>query len=262
MLTDSHCHLADEAFADDRDDVLRSAAASGVRRIVVIASDAEDALDIHAWLGAPGVEHHGVRLWSTAGVHPHYAERATPEALDRIETLLSSGPAVATGECGLDFHYDNAARDAQFAAFRAQCEIAERTGRPLVVHSRSADAEMRRVIEGLPDGVLGVLHCFTGGRELMDAALRRGWYVSLSGIVTFRRFADHELVRAIPEDRILIETDAPYLAPVPHRGRRNEPAFVARTCAAVAEMRGVEAEALAETTGRNAATLFDLSGED
>lgn len=261
MLTDSHCHLADSAFAEDRDEVLRRAAEAGVRRAVVIASDADDAEEIHAWLGAPGSRHHGVALWGTAGVHPHYAERATPEALVRVEALLADGPAVATGECGLDFHYDNAPRDVQLAAFAAQCEIADRTARPLVVHSRSADTEMRRVIEGLPDGVLGVLHCFTGGRELMEAALRRGWYVSLSGIVTFKRFDEHDLVRAIPDDRLLIETDAPYLAPVPHRGRRNEPGYVADTCAVVAGIRGVDPEALAETTGRNATALFGFAVE-
>jgi len=258
MLTDSHCHLGSDAFDEDRDAALTRAAEAGVRRAVVIASDARDAAGIRDWVGDGGEDHGGVRLWSTAGVHPHHAERATPDALDAVESLIADGPAVAVGECGLDFHYDNAPRGVQFDAFRAQCEIADRTGRPLVVHSRSADSETREVLAELPDGVLGVLHCFTAGEALMRDALALGWYVSFSGIVTFKRYEDHELVRAVPEDRLLIETDSPYLAPMPHRGRRNEPAFVVRTCEVVAEMRGVTAERVAHVTTRNASRLFSL----
>jgi len=258
MLTDSHCHLSADAFADDRDAVLGRAADAGVGRAVVIASDADDAREIHEWIGSPGASLGGVSLWGTAGVHPHHADLATPEALHAVEALCREGPAVAVGECGLDFHYDNAPRDVQFEALSAQCEIADRTGLPLVIHSRTADAEMAETIAGLPDGVLGVLHCFTGGADLMHTALRRGWYVSFSGIVTFNRFDEVDLVRAVPEDRILLETDSPYLAPVPKRGKRNEPAFVAHTCEVVARMRGVSAEMLARTTTRNAATLFGL----
>jgi len=257
MITDSHCHLSADAFAEDRDEVLERTAAAGVTRAVVIASDAEDARSIHGWIGTPGATHGGVRLWGTAGVHPHHAEKATPEALAIVEELCS-GDAVAVGECGLDFHYDNAPRQVQFDALEAQVGIAERTGKPLVIHSRSADTEMREVLRGLPDGVLGVLHCFTGGEALMQDALDRGWYVSFSGIVTFRRFDGAGLVRSVPDDRILIETDSPYLAPTPHRGKRNEPAFLARTCEVVAEMRGVTPAQLAETTSHNAARLFGL----
>jgi TatD DNase family protein len=259
MLTDSHCHLGAGAFDDDREEVLVRAAAGGVRRAVVIASDADEAADIVAWAGAGGEDHHGVCLWSTAGVHPHYAERATPEALAAVEALNATGPSVAVGECGLDFHYDHAPRAVQVDAFRAQCEIADRTGRPLVVHSRSADPDTRDALASLPDGVRGVLHCFTAGEELMREALALGWHVSFSGIVTFARFDRSDIVRAVPDDRLLIETDSPYLAPVPHRGKRNEPAFVARTCAVVAEMRGVSVEQVAELTSRNATELFGIS---
>lgn len=258
MLTDSHCHLGSDAFDEDRDAALTRAAEAGVRRAVVIASDADDAREIRDWVGDGAQDHSGVRLWSTAGVHPHYADRATPDALAAVETMVGDGPAVAVGECGLDFHYDNAPRDVQIDVFRVQCEIADRTGRPLVVHSRSADAETREALAALPDGVLGVLHCFTAGEALMRDALSLGWYISFSGIVTFKRFDDVDLVRAVPEDRLLIETDSPYLAPVPHRGSRNEPAFVARTCEVVAEMRGVAPEHVAQVTTRNAARLFSL----
>jgi len=262
MLTDSHCHLGADAFDEDRDAVLTRAADAGVGRAIVIASDARDAAEIREWVGGGGVDHRGVRLWSTAGVHPHHADRATPDALDSVEDLLRAGGPVALGECGLDFHYDNAPRDVQIDAFRAQCEIADRVGRPLVVHARSADAETRAVLADLPDGVLGVLHCFTAGEELMRDALALGWYVSFSGIVTFKRYEDADLVRAVPEDRLLIETDSPYLAPEPHRGRRNEPAFVARTCEVVSAMRGVDPDRLARVTTRNAARLFSLPDPD
>ncbi len=258
MLTDSHCHLGADAFDGDRDEALARAAAAGVGRAVVIASDADDARGLIDWIGEGGREHRGVALWSTAGVHPHYADRATPDALASVEALNADGASVAVGECGLDFHYDNAPRDVQIEAFRAQCGIADRTGRPLVVHSRSADEETRGALADLADGVRGVLHCFTAGEDLLRDALALGWYVSFSGIVTFARFDRPDIVRAVPDDRLLIETDSPYLAPVPHRGQRNEPAFVAATCAAVAEIRGVSPARVADLTTRNAAALFGL----
>ncbi|MDT8368451.1 MAG: TatD family hydrolase [Longimicrobiales bacterium] len=262
MLTDSHCHLGDEAFSEDRAATLARAAEAGVRRAVVIASDADDAEWIAGYVGSPGSAREGVALWGTAGIHPHHAGEATPEMLARIEALLTSGDAVAVGECGLDFHYDHAPRRTQIDLARAQCEIAERTGRPLVVHTRSAESETRALLAGLPDGVRGVLHCFTGSEDLLREALTRGWYISFSGIVTFRRYTDAGVVRSVPEDRILIETDSPYLAPVPHRGRRNEPAHLVATCEVVAGMREVSFRALAEATTRNAATLFGLDGVD
>lgn len=252
MLFDSHCHLTADAFDDDREGVLERAREAGVLGLVTIASDADDATTALSW--ARGYE----GVWSTAGVHPHAAERATPEALRRIRELLDDPDVVAVGECGLDFHYDNAPREVQFHAFRAQVEMAAETALPLVVHSRDADREMIAELRGEAGAVTGVLHCFTGGDDLLDVAIEAGWYVSFSGIATFKRFAGVEQVGRVPADRLLIETDSPYLAPVPMRGRRNEPALVAHTAAAVAAMRGLEVEELGKLTSDNAARFYGI----
>lgn len=253
MLFDSHCHLTADAFDDDRDAVLERAREAGVTGLVSIASDADDALEALAWSkGRAGV-------WSTAGVHPHAAERATPEALRRIRELLDEPSVVAVGECGLDFHYDNAPREAQFRAFHAQVAMAADTGLPLVVHSRDADDEMRAELRADAGEVTGVLHCFTGGDALLDTAIEAGWYLSFSGIATFKRFDGADQIRRVPADRILIETDAPYLAPVPRRGKRNEPAFVAYTAQVVADIRGLSLSELAALTRANAQRFYGIA---
>lgn len=253
MAFDSHCHLTDEAFATDRVDVVERARRAGVDRMVAIASDAEDAA--RALALARSME----GVWCTAGIHPHEAAGATPEALDRVRALLDEPEVVAVGECGLDFYYDNAPREAQRSAFEAQIELAEETGLPLVVHTREADEDTMALLRTLPGGVRGVLHCFTGGDALLETALASDWYVSFSGLVTFKRFDAEHRVRAVPDDRLLVETDAPYLAPVPHRGRRNEPALVVETIRAVAGMRGVDYEVLASLTARNAERFYGLA---
>lgn len=256
MLFDSHCHLTSDAFDDDREAVLARAREAGVERLVTIASDADDADAALAWARShPGV-------WSTAGVHPHEAVKATPATLERVRALLDDPGVVAVGECGLDFYYDNAPREAQFAAFRAQVALAAESGLPLVVHCRDADADMLAEFDAGAADVTGVLHCFTGGDALLERALDAGWYVSFSGIVTFKRFDGAARVRRVPDDRLLVETDAPYLAPVPLRGRRNEPAFVAHTAAAVAGIRGTTVEALTALTAANAARFYGLGEAD
>jgi TatD DNase family protein len=167
---------------------------------------------------------------------------------------------VAVGECGLDYHYDHSPRDRQRIAFAAQLAVAREHARPVVVHTREAEDDTRAmIVDAGRDGVRGVLHCFTGSHELARVALEVDWYVSFSGIVTFRKWTDDELVRLVPIDRLLVESDAPYLAPVPHRGRRNEPAFVPRTIERVAELRGLSVDALAAATTANARRLFGLA---
>lgn len=253
MIFDSHCHLTADAFDPDRDEVLSRARAAGVQAIVTVAStpvDAEAAL---------ALAERDPDLWCTAGVHPHEAERAGgDEALARVRDLLDHERVVAVGECGLDFHYDHAPRDVQMRVFLDQIELAWQAGRPLVVHSRDADEEMVRVLADLPTGVRGVLHCFTGSDALLEAGLAAGWCISFSGIVTFNRFAGGEQVRAVPDERLLVETDAPYLAPVPHRGRRNEPAYVVETLQALAHMRGAAPDELAALTDANARRFYAL----
>ena len=253
-LFDSHAHLTDESFESELDAVVARAAGVGVETIVCVAShldDARDALEL-----AEGSSH--PRILATAGVHPHHAERWNSDSQGRLEELLSSDTVVAIGETGLDFHYDNAPRDTQIDVFRAQLDIAERLEMPVVVHSRSADEAVIEILRDYRSRVTGVLHCFSGGPELLAVGLDVGWYVSYAGIVTFKNFQDLEGVRAVPADRLLVETDSPYLAPVPKRGRRNEPALVAHVLERVAEIRGEDPEEFAETTFDNACRFYGL----
>lgn len=250
-LFDSHLHLTAARFGPDLDEVVDRARARGVRRMVTVASDPEDAEQAVALAArTPG-------LWATAGLHPHAADRTSASLMGEIERIAEAPEVVAIGETGLDFHYDNAARAAQLDNFEAHLGMAARLGLPIVVHSRSAEAETAERVREYGDGTAGVLHCFTGGDALLRAALDADWYVSFSGLITFVP----ELAgwaRAIPADRLLIETDAPYLAPVPRRGRRNEPAYLTHTCARLAEVRGISFEEAAALTVGNARRFYSL----
>jgi TatD DNase family protein len=201
-------------------------------------------------------------VFATAGVHPHDA--ATFDAtrdIPRLRNLVSKS-TVAIGECGLDYHYDNSPRDAQRAAFSAQIALAGELGKPLVVHTRDAEDDTVAMIrEAKTEGVVGVLHCYTGSHSLAELAIDSGWFVSFSGIVTFRKWTDDALLRLVPADRLLVESDSPYLAPVPFRGKRNEPAWVAHTLSKVASARGEDPHALGQSTARNAERLFGLASE-
>ena len=253
MLFDSHCHLTADAFDEDRDDVIARARQAGLSGMTCIASTPEDA-DAAIALAEAHPD-----IWSTCGVHPHEAAKVS-EGWDReVAARLSHPRVVAVGECGLDFHYDFATRDQQFAVFGRQIELAHDHDLPLIVHCRTADREMLEFFGRMQSGVRGVLHCFSGGPELLEAALSRDWYISFAGVVTFKKFDGSEILRSIPADRLLVETDSPYLAPVPHRGRRNEPAFVARTAEVIAQLRGVTAEVLVRQTGDNARVFYGLS---
>lgn len=247
---DSHCHLTDRRFEGDADAAVERARAAGVEGMVLIASDEDDA-DAALELA----RRHG--LWSTAGVHPHVADRSA-RALGRIRDLLGEERVVAVGETGLDYHYDNAPRRAQRASFERHLDLAAETGKPVVVHSRDADDDTIAMLRAADPSVRGVLHCFAGGRALFDAGVEAGWYVSFSGLITFPSYERAELAAVVPEDRLLIETDAPYLAPVPHRGKRNEPAYVVEVARAVGGVRGDTAEAVGERTTRNARAFYQL----
>lgn len=252
MLFDSHCHLTDTRFEGDRSEVLARAREAGVTRIVTVGSDLEDSRAAAALAaGADGV-------WSTAGVHPHMAGAARAGDLEALAELIQSHPSVvAVGETGLDYHYENSPRDVQRRWFREQLALARTLARPVVVHSREADEDTAAILTDFPD-VTVVLHCFSGGATLLDAALAMGCYVSFSGIVSFKNFHAHDAVRAVPGDRLLLETDAPYLAPVPKRGKRNEPAFVGFVAEAVAAHLGDDPQVVARRTTRNALRFYDF----
>ncbi|HEX6307817.1 MAG TPA: TatD family hydrolase [Longimicrobiales bacterium] len=250
-MFDSHCHLTDPKFDADLAAVLERAWAAGLTGIVTVASDVEDAR------AALRLARSDARIRSTAGIHPHVAGEAGGSDFDEIRHIADLPEVVAIGETGLDFHYDNSPREIQRRAFERQLEIAADCALPVVVHSRSADDDTAALIRNAR--VSGVLHCFAGGRILFDAGLKADWYVSFAGLVTFRNFDGAEFLRATPADRLLLETDSPYLAPVPHRGGRNEPAFVVETCRTAAALRGEDPDALAAVTEANARRFYGLS---
>lgn len=252
MLFDSHCHLTDERLRDEVDAVVGRAREAGVLRMVTIGADPED------MEAAVALASRFDGVWASVGVHPHVADRATAEVFERIAELAGRPEVVALGETGLDYYYDNAPRPAQRQAFLRHLELGAELGLPIVVHTRSADEDAVAILREAGESVRGVLHCFTGGRELLETALEVGWYVSFSGVVTFKNFDGDAMVRTVPADRLLIETDSPYLAPVPMRGRRNEPAFVRHVAEAVARIRGASFEAIAERTTANATRFYGL----
>jgi TatD DNase family protein len=252
---DSHAHLADAAFSGDRDAVISRARDAGAAAIVCIG----ESLDAATFAAEYAAQYPGF-VFSTAGIHPHDAA-AFDEGRDipRLRELLR-GSAVAVGECGLDYHYDNSPRELQRAALAAQISLAAELNKPVVVHTRDAEDDTRSFIrDARSAGVIGVMHCYTGSHALAEVALEAGWYVSFSGIVTFKKWLDDDLLRLVPPDRLLVESDSPYLAPVPFRGKRNEPAWVPHTLSRVASARGDDAVALGRASAANAARLFGLA---
>jgi TatD DNase family protein len=258
-MIDSHCHLAGEEFVADLPAVLDRARAAGLTRALVIVAAEDD--DEWARARALAAAWEGIHL--ATGVHPHQAHRFAADpaaAAGVVAARLDAWPAVrAVAEIGLDYHYDFSPREVQIAVFRAQLALAQARGLPVALHTREAEEDTLRLLaEAQAVAPLrGVFHCFTGDAAAAARALAPGFSLSIPGIVTFPRAVElRDAVRDIPLDRLLVETDAPYLAPVPHRGRRNEPAFVAGTVAAVAQARGVSAAALAAATAANYTRLF------
>jgi len=252
-LVDSHCHIDMPQFDADRDAVVARARAAGLVEMLVVGGIDEGAghrraLDVAERYGLP----------ATAGVHPHEARIADERVYDELRGLAREGRIVAIGEIGLDFHYDHSPRDAQREAFRLQIRLARDVGLPIVVHTREADDETADILE--QEGARetgGVVHCFTGGLELARRALDLGFLISFSGIVAFPRAeVVQQVAREVPPDRLLVETDAPYLAPPPHRGKRNEPAFVVEVARRVAALRETTPEAVFDLSRRNYARLF------
>ncbi len=257
-MIDSHCHIAGPEFASDLDQVIGRARAAGVgRALVILAADDEPELR-----QAEEVRSRWADVRFAIGVHPHAAGTFSSEpaaAARQVEQAIDVQPlARAVGEIGLDYHYDFAPRDVQQQVFREQIRLAHRLSRPIVIHTREAEDDTFRILEEeRAQNVGGVLHCFTGDREMARRALDIGFHLSLAGIVTFPRALElKEVARTVPLDRLLIETDSPFLAPVPHRGKRNEPAYVSRVAEMIAELRGVSVGTITEATGANFTRLF------
>jgi len=246
-LVDSHCHLDDEQFEADRAQVIERALDAGVERMVAIGTGTGPP-DLEAGLRLARQHHF---IYATVGVHPHDAAKATAETLIAMEALATDGKVLAMGEIGLDYHYDFSPRDVQREVFAAQLELARRAGKPIVIHTREAwDDTLRLLREHWHGG--GIMHCFSGGAAEARQALDLGFHLSFGGVLTFPKAdAVREAARLAPEDRLLVETDAPYLAPVPRRGKRNEPAFLVETVRRLAEVRGEAPEHIAAVTTRN-----------
>jgi TatD DNase family protein len=250
MLVDSHCHLDFPDFVPEREAVIERARAAGIGTMVTICTRLDEFPTVRAIADAHD------DIWCSVGVHPHEAADHATTTADELATLAAHPRVIGIGETGLDFHYDHSPRDAQERIFRAHIAAARASGSPLIVHAREADAEIARILKE-EGATAGVLHCFSSGRALAEAALDLGFYISVSGIVTFKNADElRGIVRDVPLDRLLVETDAPYLAPVPYRGKRNEPAFVAATATAVAAVKGVAPEMLAAATTDNFFRLF------
>ncbi|MEL6179523.1 MAG: TatD family hydrolase [Myxococcota bacterium] len=257
-LFDTHAHLDAARLASDLDAVLERARDAGVAQIVTIGASrgmdsnrrALELAQTHDW------------IWATVGIHPHEADLATDEVIAQIEAMATDhGRVVAIGETGLDYHYDRSPREVQRSVFRRFVQMARALERPVVIHTREAEEDTVAILkEEGADQCGGVLHCFSGTRWLAEQALELGFYISFSGIVTFRSAREvQEVAQMVPDDRILVETDCPYLAPTPRRGKRNEPAYVAHTLRHVAQLRDVPAEALALQTTANAQAFYGLA---
>jgi TatD DNase family protein len=248
MLVDTHCHLGDVAYAADRDEVAARAWAAGVSHVVVIGESPASADAALALAADP-------RCSATAGVHPHIASEWTRASASWLSERLADARVVAAGEMGLDYHYEHSPRALQQQAFDEQLALAASAGKPAVIHAREADDDVAALLRAHPQTVC-ILHSFSSGMGLCRAGIALGHYVSFSGMITFRSWQLDDAIRETPRDRLLIETDGPYLAPVPHRGTRNEPAFVARVADRLGAVLGVSGAEAAALTAENARRVF------
>jgi TatD DNase family protein len=252
-LIDSHCHLNYEGLVERQAEVLENARARGVAGFLNISTRQRE------WGEIVGLAEREPDVWASVGVHPHEADTHPDLGAAALVEAADHPRVIAIGECGLDYYYDKSDRAAQRERFEAHIEAARQTGLPLVVHTREAESDTAEILGAAvkQGGVTGVLHCFTGSAELARKGLELGFLISLSGIVTFKNAADlQQIAKWLPADQMLVETDSPFLAPVPHRGQKCEPAFVADTASFVAGLRGEEPEQLAEATTTNFFRLF------
>ncbi len=253
MLVDSHCHLNYKGLVEDQDAVIARARAAGVGTMLNISTRQRE------WDAIIATAERDPDIWATVGIHPHEADEHADIDADRLIAAAAHRKVVGIGESGLDYYYDHSDRARQRASFRSHIAAARATGLPLIVHTRDAEDDTAEILtDEMGKGAFtGVIHCFTASADFARKALALGLYISISGIVTFKNARDLQaIVTDLPDDRLLIETDAPFLAPVPHRGRTCEPAFVADTAAFVAKLRGTGVQAVAARTSANFFALF------
>ena len=254
MLVDSHCHLDFDVFDEDRAETIRRAKDAGIGTLVTICTR------VTRFENILSIAESDPDIWCSVGIHPHQAEEEPRVSVEDLVSRAQSPKVIGIGETGLDYYYDNSPRDVQKESFRTHIAAARETGLPLIVHTRDADADMADILEDeMGKGAFpGVLHCFSSGADLARRALDIGFYISLSGIVTFKNAQDlRDIVEEVPLDRILVETDSPFLAPIPNRGKRNEPSFVVHTAARVAEIKNVNSGEISEASTDNFFRLFN-----
>lgn len=256
MLVDSHCHLDFEQFRDDLDEVVARAGRAGVGALVTICTRLTELDRVLA------IAERWPNVWCAAGIHPHHVAEQGAPSIERLVEIAAHPKVIGLGETGLDYFYDHSPRASQRQSFIAHIEAARRTGLPFIVHTREADADTAAILrEHCADGTAaGVMHCFSSGRQLAETAVSLGLHISVAGMVTFRKSDDLRttIAEAVPAERLLVETDAPFLAPVPMRGRRNEPAYVVHTAAAVAKLKKMPEKEFANLSTR---TFFRLFGK-
>lgn len=253
MLVDTHCHLDFPDFADDLPGFIARARAAGVERMVTISTR------VRRFETYAAIAERYPEIWCTVGTHPHQAGEEDGIPASTLIGLSAHPRCVGIGEAGLDYHYDKAPRDAQARGLRIHIEAARQTGLPLVIHARNADADMESILRAeMGKGAFtAILHCFSSGQRLAEVGVELGLYISFSGILTFKASEDlRQIARGVPLDRLLVETDAPYLAPVPYRGKRNEPAYVAETARVLAEVKQVSFDEIAAVTTANARRCY------
>ncbi len=252
MLIDSHCHLNYPGLREDVSGVLARARQAGVGGFLGISTKR------HEWDEVIGLADQNADIWSTIGIHPHEADHHPDTDTSSLVDAATHPRVIGIGETGLDYYYEKSDRDRQKASFRAHIAAARETGLPIIVHTRDAEADTLELLREAGQGpLLGVIHCFTASQAFAEAALELGFYISISGIVTFKNARDLQASAAvIPDDRLLVETDAPFLAPVPMRGKTCEPAFVAHTARFLANLRGVDEKTLITKTTDNFFALF------
>lgn len=254
MLIDSHVHLDKRQFDGDREYIIENLEKNGIEAAVNIGADLESSiksLDL-----AKKYEN----IYATVGVHPHNAKDLTDKMLEEMEELASEDKVVAIGETGLDYHYDNSPRDVQRKWFRKQIQLAKKLDLPVVVHSRSADEDTLKILKEESDGLRAVIHCFSSDRAMMKEFVDLGFYIALGGPVTFKKTDElKEVAKIVPIEKLLVETDAPYLAPHPYRGKRNEPVFVKQTAELIAKLRGMTIEDFTLQINQNTKAIFNIA---